>query len=97
MPNPRIPITFIDVVRNPYTYLLITVVSLLWYFVYANTRITTKKDTDCQQTNTELRMENKKLQGDKDALYNALLVKNGVIDKLTVKTDSLSTQKEDEN
>jgi hypothetical protein len=97
MPIPTIPVSFQNVVKNPYTYLLITVVSLLWYFVYTNTNLARKQDTDCQQQVIELRADYKQALKDKDDLTTALLIKNGVITKLTVKVDSVSIQKQDEN
>jgi hypothetical protein len=87
-----IPITFNDVVKNPFTYLLITIVGLLFYFVYSNTDINKQNDADCKKDNTELRAENKELRKDKDNLVNAILVKNGIIGKLTTVTDSLNNK-----
>lgn len=90
MPNTPIPTSFKDVVRNPFTYLLITVVSLLWYFVYANTSTNKQQASDCTATNKELRLEVKDLRKDKDDLVNAILIKNGIIGRLTTVTDSLA-------
>lgn len=97
MPIPKIPVTFKDIAKHPYTYCLITIVGLLWYFVYANTNLANRQDNDCQKQVMELRADYKKALKDKDDLTTALLIKNGVISKLTDKVDSVSTQKKDEN
>jgi len=96
MANVPITMSFRNVVKNPYTYLLITVVSLLWYFVYSFTGLTSKNDTICFQEKTELRIELKEERKKNDDLINAILTKQGVIEKLTVITDSL-TKKDNEN
>jgi hypothetical protein len=95
MANLPIPTTFKDVVRNPYTYLLITIVSLLWYFVYSFTDVTSKNDSTCFQEKTELRTELKEERKKNDDLINAILAKQGVIEKLTVITDSLNKKDDD--
>jgi len=88
--------TFQQIVKNPYTYLLITVVSLLWFFVYSFTDINKQNDADCNQEKIELRAELKTERTKNDNLINSILIKQGVIEKLTVITDSLNKKDNDE-
>jgi cell division protein FtsL len=70
MPTPQIPMTFNNVAKSPYTYLLITIVSLLWYFVYNNSSINQQNDQDCKQVTTELRNQLKDERKKNDDLIN---------------------------
>jgi len=96
MPNTPIPTSFNQVAKNPYTYLLITVVSLLWFFVYSQKNTNQQNDKDCMIEKTELRLELKQERLKNDNLVNSILIKQGVIEKLTVITDSLN-KKDDNN
>jgi hypothetical protein len=86
---------FTQIVKNPFTYLLITVVSLLWYFVYSSTGMAKQNDVDCMAEKTELRLELKAERTKNDNLVNSILIKQGVIEKLTVITDSLNNKPND--
>lgn len=88
-------VTFQQIVKNPYSYLLMTVVSLLWFFVYSFIDSNKQNDTNCMQEKTELRIELKAERTKNDNLVNSILIKQGVIEKLTVITDSLN--KKDDN
>jgi hypothetical protein len=90
MAAPTIPMTFQQIVKSPYSYLLITVVSLLWFFVYSFTGLAKTNDADCAAEKVELRIELKAERTKNDNLVNSILVKQGVIDKLTTITDSLN-------
>jgi hypothetical protein len=92
MAAPNIPMTFNNVVKSPYTYLLITVVSLLWFFVYSFTGLTKTNDADCATEKTELRIELKQERTKNDNLVNSLLIKNGIILNLSNIADSLNTK-----
>jgi hypothetical protein len=93
MANPT-PVSFRQIVKNPiiwgYFTIVTFLVSLAWYFVYNTTDITKKNDSDCQQEKLELRQELREERTKNDNLVNAILLKNGVIDKLTTITDSLN-------
>ena len=91
-----IPMTFQQIVKSPYTYLLVTVVSLLWFFVYSFTDINKQNDADCNAEKIELRAELKSERTKNDNLINSILIKQGVIEKLTVITDSLNKTVNDE-
>jgi len=95
MATTPIPMTFNNVVKNPYTYLLITIVSLLWFFVYSYTGLNKQNDIDCKQDNTELRIELKDERTKNDNLINSILIKQGVIEKLTGITDSLNNKNDE--
>ena len=97
MANIPIPTTFKDVVKNPYTYLLITVVSLLWFFVYQTNGMAKTNDANCYKEKTELRLELKAERSKNDILVNSILIKQGVIEKLTGITDSLTNKTNNEN
>lgn len=92
----QVKMSFIQIVKNPYTYLLVTVVSVMWFFIYSNKDITNKNNADCEREKLELRTELKQERAKNDNLINNILVKNGVIEKLTVITDSLNNQKDDQ-
>lgn len=93
--EPQVKMSFAQIVKNPYTYLLITVVSVMWFFIYSNKDITNRNNQDCEKEKIQLRSELNKERAKNDNLINNILVKNGVIDKLTVITDSLNNKKDD--
>jgi hypothetical protein len=95
--EPQVKMSFLQIVKNPYTYLLVTVVSVMWFFIYSNKDITNKNNADCEREKTELRTELKQERAKNDNLINNILVKNGMIDKLTVITDSLNNKQDDKN
>jgi len=95
--EPQVKMSFLQIVKNPYTYLLVTVVSVMWFTLYSNKDITNKNDADCEREKTELRTELKQERTKNDNLINNILVKNGMIDKLTVITDSLNNKQDDKN
>jgi len=92
MANTPIPITFNNVVKHPATYLLIIIVSLLWFFIYSFTGLSNDNNTTCVQEKAELRIELKAERQKNDNLINSILIKQGVIEKLTVITDSLTNK-----
>lgn len=78
---------------------------LLMYFVYKeftrgdeckDLRTMVKKQeeriTKLENNNKELYKDNKKLQDDAKDFIKALMVKNGIIDRVTTKIDSLSRE-----
>jgi len=95
--EPQVKMSFLQIVKNPYTYLLVTVVSVMWFTLYSNKDITNKNDADCEREKKELRTELKQERTKNDNLINNILVKNGMIDKLTVITDSLNNKQDDKN
>jgi hypothetical protein len=94
---PQVNMSFLQIVKNPYTYLLVTVVSAMWYFIYSNQDINNRNNADCENEKIELRTELKQERAKNDNLINNILVKNGVIEKLTVITDSLNKNQDDKN
>ena len=102
--EPQVKMSFLQIVKNPYTYLLVTVVSVMWFFIYSNKDITNRNDADCDrekaELRTELRQERNELKLERaknDNLINNILVKNGVIGKLTAITDSLNNKHDDKS
>jgi len=100
--EPQVKMSFLQIVKNPYTYLLVTVVSVMWFFIYSNKDMTNKSNADCEMEKAELRKELRQSRQEtqqertiKDNLINNILVKNGVIEKLTVITDSLNKKNDD--
>lgn len=90
---PNIP--FSQVVKNPaiwgYFMIVTLLVSLVWFFVTSNK----ENDTNCIQEKAELRIELKDERKKNDNLINSILIKQGVIEKLTVITDSLNKKEND--
>lgn len=98
-PRPE-KITFKDIVRHPLVYALIIITSLLWIFVFQvsqshNTTLEAKDAEIVRLTQDVVRLERQltKERTEKDNLYKALLVKNGVISELVVRIDSINHNK----
>lgn len=98
-PRPE-KITFKDIVRHPLVYALIIITSLLWIFVFQvsqshNTTLEAKDSEIVRLTQDVGRLEQQltKERTEKDNLYKALLVKNGVISELSVRIDSINHNK----
>lgn len=86
MTIPKLPFSFAAFVRNPIHGLLFIMIT---YFVY--NELYRVKD-DCSELRKIVAAQEKriaKLEGDKDNLTTALLVKNGIIDEIRKNTDSL--------
>jgi len=102
--EPQVKMSFLQIVKNPYTYLLVTVVSVMWFFIYSNKDMTNKDNADCETDKAELRKELRQSRAEtqqerakNDNLINNILVKNGVIGKLTAITDSLNNKQDDKS
>lgn len=90
-----VKMSFGQIAKNPYIYLLITVVSVMWYFIGSNKDVATRSSADCEREKTELRADLKSERTKNDNLVNSILIKQGVIEKLTVITDSLNNKTDD--
>ena len=87
--------SFSQIAKDKTTYLLITVVSLLWISLYFIFSSASTNDKNCLEEKNQLRIELKDERKKSDNLINAILIKEGVIEKLTTITDSLNTKKND--
>lgn len=86
-------VSFGQIVKHPVTYMLIVAVSLLWFFVYRFTGASDQVSENLRIENTQLRTELTNERSKNDDLVKALLVKNGIIDDIKTRTDSLVRQK----
>jgi hypothetical protein len=89
IPQPPTP-SFAQIAKDKTTYLLITVVSLLWISLYFIFSSVSANDKNCLQEKNELRIELKEERKKNDNLVNAIFIKEGVIDRLSNITDSLN-------
>ena len=90
MPNSSLPqVPFNQIAKHPVTYALVVVVALLGYVARGYTGATDQSINNCKEENNYLRQENRQLRSDKDALVQAILVKNGIINEIKKNTDSL--------
>ena len=94
--------TIQEVAKHPFAYLLIGAVSIIWFFVYQFSGASTQSNKNCEEEKAQLRLlfqeerkEKNEERKEKNELYNALLVKNGVIEIIdkTTEPDSLKTTK----
>lgn len=101
MPEIDIPkATFNQVVKSPTTYMLIVAVSLVWVFVWMFSTSTDKVNKNCEEEKKQLRSDMVVVQRERDSernknevLTTSLLVKNGIIDGIKQKTDSVVREK----
>lgn len=73
------PISFMQIVKHPVSYALVVVVGLLGYAARGYTGATSESINNCKEENIYLRNELRQANSDKDQLYTALLIKNGII------------------
>ena len=98
--SPKIPIaptaTFANIAKNHYAYLLITVVSILWYLLYFVLSGVSTNDKNCQKEKEQLRsdliLERKKT----DDLINSILINKGVISRLSELVDTTKLNKNED-
>jgi hypothetical protein len=72
-------VTFSQVVKAPVTYMLMVALSLMWFFVYQFGASSDQINKNWEAENIQLRKELSQSRADKDALFFALLIKNGII------------------
>lgn len=98
LPTPD-KITFRDIVKHPLVYALVVITSLLWIFVFNYSQshgdTISAKDSEIirltehiEQLESQLVIE----RAERDNLYKALLVKNGIITEMVVRIDSLNNR-----
>ncbi|RYF26542.1 MAG: hypothetical protein EOO42_01185 [Flavobacteriales bacterium] len=80
--------SFNQVVKSPAVYYMLVAVSVMWFFVYKFGGASEQINTNCEQENAHLRLENTNIRKEKDDLTMALLVKNGIINEIKKATDS---------
>jgi hypothetical protein len=86
-------VSFGQIVKHPVTYMLLVAISLLWFFVYRFTGASNQVSENCEIEKTQLRTELTHERSKNDDLVKALLVKNGIIDDIKTRTDSLVREK----
>ena len=86
-------ITIQEVAKHPLAYVLMVAVGVVWFFVYQFSGASSLVNKNCEQEKTQLRIELTEERKQKNDLYNALLVKNGIIEQIKKNTDSLVREK----
>lgn len=82
-----------EVAKHPFAYLLIGAIGIVWFFVYQFSGASSLVNKNCELEKTQLRSELSDERKQKNDLYNALLVKNGIIEQIKKNTDSLVREK----
>ena len=93
-------ITFRDIVKHPLVYALIIITSLLWIFVFeysqSHGNTIKAKDSEIERLMDDVARLERQLsieRTERDNLYKALLVKNGIITEMVTRIDSLNNKK----
>jgi hypothetical protein len=74
-------VSFSQIVKAPITYMLMVALSLMWFFVYRFGLSSDQVNKNCEAEKMELRKELTLERADKAALINAILIKNGIIER----------------
>ena len=93
MEIPHIKPTIQEVAKHPYAYLLIAAVSVIWFLFYQNSDVNSSYNKSCEADNIRLRTEIREERKEKNDLYNALLVSNGIIKEIKKNTDNYVREK----
>lgn len=100
MEIPQAKPTIQEVAKHPLAYVLMVAISVVWFFVYQFSGASSLVNKNCELEKTQLRTEKKQLsielyeeRKEKNDLYNALLVRNGIIEQIKKNTDSLVREK----
>lgn len=88
--------TFKEIARHPLVYALLFIGSIASFFVYRYTGVANRRTDDCLEEKKELREELREVRQENTLLYRELLIKQGVIDALPDKADSLLKTKKNE-
>jgi hypothetical protein len=75
--NPKIG--FKEVLQSPTTYMLMVAVSGMWFFIYQFTGVSNGRNEVSEAEKAALRKELIQVRAEKDALVNAILIKNNII------------------
>lgn len=81
--------SFNQVIKNPYAYLLMFTVSLIWYFVGKFGDSSNQVNENCEAEKKELRLDNIKKDIRIEDLTDAILYYRGVNIKIQKEADSL--------